>query len=296
MSYYETYHRARVLAVRVLGPHLVRVRFGGPGLVDFRSSGVPDERLMIVLPHPGEASPPAPVEVAPGRFDYPDEATRPPMRSYTVSSVDPGRGELDIDLVTHGAGVAGTWASGVQPGAEIYLTTATGWFSPPADTAWLLLAADLTGLPALGRILRGLAPGVRAYAFVEVPEVADRQPLPSPAALQVTWLTGGNGVTPGGLVEAVQRFVRPEGPGYVWFAGEAADSRAVRRHVRGTLGWPIARYRSLGYWQRDKERWTARYAEVGPELESVYAQAVAAGHSSTEALELYDEALAEAGL
>ncbi|MCW2809825.1 MAG: putative siderophore-interacting protein, partial [Friedmanniella sp.] len=164
----------------------------------------------------------------------------------------------------------------------------------PAETAWLLLAADLTGLPALARILRGLAPGVTAYAYVEVPELADRQPLPSPATLHLTWRTPQDG--PGRLVADVRGFTPPAGPGYVWFAGEAADSRAVRRHVRGTLGWPVERYRSLGYWQRDKERWDRRYAEVGPGLESVYREAVAAGHSSTEALELYDEALAAAGL
>ena len=111
------------------------------------------------------------------------------------------------------------------------------------------------------------------------------------------WLVGtGNGRAPSGLLAALAGFDPPPGPGYVWFAGEAADSRGVRRHLRREWGWSAERYTTLGYWRRDAERWDARYAEIGPGLEHVYAEAVAAGRSSTEALELYDDALEQAGL
>ena len=43
-----------------------------------------------------------------------------------------------------------------RPGDEVYVTQAMGWYAPPADTAWQLLAGDLTGLPAIGRILESL--------------------------------------------------------------------------------------------------------------------------------------------
>ncbi|HVH23199.1 MAG TPA: hypothetical protein VNA11_12150, partial [Pseudonocardia sp.] len=45
-----------------------------------------------------------------------------------------------------------------------------------------------------------------------------------------------------------------------------------------------------------QEAWLDRYARIGTELEQVYARAVAAGHSSDEALELYDDAVDAAGL
>ena len=88
----------------------------------------------------------------------------------------------------------------------------------------------------------------------------------------------------------------PEGPGYVWFAGEAAESRAVRKYVRRELGWPTERFTILGYWRVEKERWLARYEEVGESLEAVYETAVASGLSEGDALEIYEDALEKAGL
>ena len=88
----------------------------------------------------------------------------------------------------------------------------------------------------------------------------------------------------------------PAGPGYVWFAGEAAESRAVRKYLRRERGWPRRPVRVLGYWRVDQEAWLARYDAARRELEQVYTQAVAAGRPSDEALELYDDALEAAGL
>ena len=53
----------------------------------------------------------------------------------------------------HAGGVAGPWARTAQPGQVVYLTDARGWYAPPDDSAWQLLIADLTGLPALERIV-----------------------------------------------------------------------------------------------------------------------------------------------
>ena len=50
MGYYDVYHRAEVVATRRLTPHLLRVELGGEGLRGWSSSGLPDERLVLVLP------------------------------------------------------------------------------------------------------------------------------------------------------------------------------------------------------------------------------------------------------
>ncbi len=54
----------------------------------------------------------------------------------------------------------------------------------------------------------------------------------------------------------------PRADRYVWLAGEARASRAVRRHLRRELGWPQADFYTCGYWQVDAEKWNARYDEV----------------------------------
>jgi NADPH-dependent ferric siderophore reductase len=293
----DQYFPAEVQRISRLTPNMIRVEFGGPGLSGFTTSGFADERLVVVLPTPGASAPPPPVRDAAGELDYHDPLTRPEMRSYTVRSWDPARGALVVDFVAHIGGVAAAWASTARPGHQVYLTEALGWYSPPADSAWQLLVADMTGLPALGRIVEELPPGARAHVIVEVMAAQDIQQLSSAGDVSYDWRVGrGNGIAPSALVEAVLVFEQPAGPGYVWFAAEAGESRAVRRHVRRTLGWAHERFTILGYWRHRKEEWMARYDAMGGQIEQVYEEAIAAGRSSHDALELYDEALARVGL
>ncbi len=164
--------------------------------------------------------------------------------------------------------------------------------------AWQLLVADLTGLPALERIVEELPaadPGVRDRRGADAGRPAAAPPPPRPSFARCL-VGGGHGRGPSRLLTAIRELDWPEGPGYVWFAGEAAESRAVRKYLRRERNWPRDRSTILGYWRVDQEAWLARYARIGTELEQVYARAVAAGHSSDEALELYDDAVEAAGL
>ncbi len=273
----ETWYRAEVRSRTRLSPHLVRVRLGAPAVPVSGEPGlhelvadVPDERLVLELP----GSPPT-------------------TRSYTVRARDRAAGTLDLHVVLHPGGVVAEWAEHVEPGVQVRLSDPRGWYAPPADASWQLLAADLTGLPALARIAETTAAALPTSAVVEVPEPADAQPLA--ASVDVRWLVGGNGVGASGLPAALMAHELPAGPGYVWFAGEAADARAVRRHLR-ELGWPVRRYRVLGYWRTDQDAWQRRFTASAPGLEHVYTEAVARGLTSEEALELYDDALADLGL
>ena len=297
MAYYDVYHRAEVLAAQRITPHLVRVELGGDGLRTWESSGVPDERLVLVLPVPGEREAAGPTTMPDGTQDYPDLDDQPPMRSYTVRSWDAETGRMVVELVVHPGGIASRWAQDARPGDVVYVTAAMGWYRPPADAGWQLLVADLAGLPALARAVEELPAGARAYAVVEVPTEADRLEVTGAGDVTWTWLVGsGNDAGPSRLPEAVAGFATPEGPGYVWFAGEASASRAVRKHLRNERGLPVSHCTLLGYWRLDSERWDARYAQVAPTLEAVYTDAVAAGATSEDALVLYDEALERIGL
>jgi len=294
VGYYSDYYRADVHEVVALTPNMIRIVFGGDDLRRFVSSGDPDERLVVVLPRAGEREAPVPVRQDDGTLDYPAD-NEPEMRSYTVRRV--GSGELVIDFVRHEGGAAATWAIQARPGDVVYLSPAGGWYKPPADTTWQLLMADMTALPALGRILEELPAEQRAVVLAEVTEPSDSQQIDSPADTTYTWLSGsGNGHGPSRLLRALQELELPEGPGSIWFAGEAAESRAVRKHVRRELGWPTDRFTIIGYWRVEKERWMARYEEVGESLEKVYESAVASGLSEGDALEIYEEALERAGL
>ncbi|WP_018180673.1 siderophore-interacting protein [Jongsikchunia kroppenstedtii] len=151
-------------------------------------------------------------------------------------------------------------------------------------------------MPALARIIEELPAAVPAVAVVEVSDEDDLGYLPVRDNVSVVRAVGGNGAGPSTLADliAAQRF--PDGDGYLWFAGEAAQSRAVRKWLRGELGWASAQFDIVGYWRQGSEEWDQRFAEVGQDMLAVYRQALADGKSQKDALEEYDNALERAGL
>lgn len=300
MGYYDDYYRALVRDVVALTPNMIRIVLGGGDLRRFAGSGDPDERLVVAPPRVGEHEPAGPIRQDDGSLDFADEDQ--PVRSYTVRRFDPAGPELVIDVVRHAGGAVAGWASGAVIGDVVYLSPARGWYDPPAGTAWQLLLADMTGLPALARIVEELPAGQRAIVLAEVPADGDRGYADagygrSRAGVDWHWLVGsGNGLGPSRLLAALRGLELPTDPGYLWFAGEATESRAVRKHLRRDLGWPSRRSTVIGYWRANDQAWLARYRQVGDALEQTYADALASGLSEGEALAVYDEALERAGL
>lgn len=277
--------RAEVVSVHRLTPVMTRVVLGGPGLADFRSTGVGDEFVRMFLPEPGRTEPVLPLATATG-WDYPDGVEPGPIRNYTIRAVDPGAGTVTIDMVLHDGGVAATWARTAQPGDVVGLNTPDGLYAPPPDLAWQLIVADAAGLPAAARLLEQTPPGVRTRAVLEVPTAADRQDIPVHDGVDVCWVYGGNGHRASCLEQVVRSENRLPGSGYVWVAGETRAMRGVRRYLRHELKLPCTAYKVVGYWTVDNEAWMARY-EALPETTRQELLAMWDGDRDTE--EIQDE-------
>ena len=152
-------------------------------------------------------------------------------------------------------------------------------------------------MPAAARIVEELAPDNEAIAIVEVAEDADLEYLPHRTNVTVIATVGtGNGDGESVLAQLVAAQPLPAGRGYCWFAGEAGQSRAVRKYLRGQHHWDAAQFDILGYWRRDSEAWDKRYAPVASDLFAVYEKALADGKSDKLASEEFDDALEQAGL
>ena len=215
-------------------------------------------------------------------------------RNYSVRHHDGDRITLDFVLHSHGPGT--TWASTTSPGDRVGLDHARSWYQPEPTTQWQLLVSDLSGLPATARIVEELPPDAAATLIIEVAAAEDLDYLPAHQGLTVIPSIGtGNGDGPSTLAEKVRDLTMPDGLGYCWFAGEAAESRAVRKYLRG-LGWTIDQYDITGYWRADSETWDTRFSEVQDEVLSVYERALTAGKSDKVALEEFDEACERIGL
>ncbi len=249
----RTPFQALVLDRTVLGAHLVRLRLEVP--VELVSTGVPDEWVALTVP---------------GQFQ---------TRYYTVRSlVDE---VLTVDVVVHEAGLVTEWAQTECVGARVGLSAPKGSFDLPHDARWLVLAGDLTALPALARITETLT-DLPVQVHAEVPD----GPMPDyfgPAADAVTWHDSPPGDSR--LADIVRDHPWPEGPGYFWMAGESAQMREIRRHARHDLGWDTRHYDVMGYWSGSRGR-QARQLDPGP----IYAKGKAMGRSDEEIWVDYDAA------
>lgn len=242
-------HSATVLRREWLSSHLVRLVLGGPGLAGFRSTGVPDEWVALVVP---------------GQFQ---------ARYYTVRYL--ADGELVLDVVIHDEGLVTEWAHGECVGDQVTVSDPRGSFVVPLDAAWLVLVGDLTALPAIARIREAATLPVRSWV-----ESADG---PVAGYVETEWL-----VPPAegsGLAAFVAGLDWPEGNGYFWMAGESAQMREIRRHVRRELGWAPARHDLMGYWSNARGR-QVRAIDPGP----IYRRGKALGLSDEQIWDEYDEA------
>lgn len=241
---------AVVVERRVLSEHLVRLVLEvGDGLV---TTGVPDEWVALTVP---------------GQFQ---------TRYYTVRSLRVH--ELVLDVVVHDEGLVTRWAQTDCVGEVVGLSAPRGSFSLPADATWVVLAGDLTALPAMARIAESVDLPLRVHA--EVPD----GPVPDylgETSATTTWHHAASGDS--ALAEIIRGLDWPEGVGYFWMAGESAQMRDVRRHVRRELGWDTRHHEAMGYWSGSRGR-QARRIDPAP----VYAQGKAAGRSDEQIWADYD--------
>jgi NADPH-dependent ferric siderophore reductase len=215
-------------------------------------------------------------------------------RNYSVRAQRGAR--IDVDVVLHATGPGTTWARQARPGDRVGLDHARSWYRPPADTDWQLLITDLSGLPACARIIEELPAATPTMVIAEVLAHDDLHYLPAHPNVTVIPSVGtGNGHRASVLATRTRELTLPAGPGYCWFAGEAAESRAVRKYLR-SLGWGIDRFDVTGYWRVDSATWDAKFALVSDDVVAVYERALAAGKSDKVAFEEFDDALERAGL
>lgn len=270
-------HLVEVQAVTRLSPSLVRVEVGGAGLDGFVPSGVPDEGCVFHFPSGPDGEPDPEV----GRW-------------YTVRRFDATGRRLTVDLVVHEGGAGGEWAAVARVGDRLRITRRNSWFGRPEGARWQVLVGDVTALPAIGRIVEESAAAVPTTVLVEVPDPADAQALDG---AEVTWVHRPRLGTEGSGMEALVRSIElPEGPGYVYVAGEASATRAVRRYLRHEVGMPTGSYGVIGYWRVDAERWNHRFAESGVDTVALYRAAEAAGSDPEEVRDIYERKLADVGL
>ncbi|MGV8960040.1 MAG: siderophore-interacting protein [Stenotrophomonas sp.] len=251
------HHTARMRPLQVLHserltPNMQRIVLGGEALAGFDSPAADDHVTLFfpnsdgtfVLPELTTAGPRWPDGVAPS-----------PARDFTPRAYDAQAGELVIDFVLHGDGVAAIWAANAQPGDALMVAGPRGSHLLADSYDAYVLIGDETALPAIARHLEMLPEHAQAEVFIEVPDADDRQPLPSAAQVRVSWLerNGFDAASSTLLEDALVDFEEPDGDAFYWIACESRRARMMRKFIEGHLGVPKDWIRATGYWKAHPE-------------------------------------------
>ena len=215
-----------VTRVERLTPHMIRVTLWGPDMDDFVSAA-PDDHIKLF---------------------FPGEADQPEMRDYTPRRFD-ADGFLVLDFVDHEAGPAADWARAALPGDRLQIGGPRGSAVVEGDIAAWLLIGDETALPAIGRRIEELAPGVPVTSIVAVPGAADEQVFESEAVHRAVWLHRPleQATDPAPYLEALRGVELAPGT-FVWIAAEAGVARAIRDYLTAERGLPLPWLKAAGYW------------------------------------------------
>ena len=165
-------------------------------------------------------------------------------RRYTIRHARPDTGEIDLDILLHGAGPGSTWGADAAPGDEVEFQGPRGKLElRPAP--WHLLCGDESALPAIAAIADALPDGEAAIAVVEVGDPGDELPV----AADTHWVHR-SAASPGGaelLTAALERLELPSGAGRGYLMGETRAMVALRAVLEGR-GLPHDALFVKGYW------------------------------------------------
>ena len=170
-----------------------------------------------------------------------------PRRHYTIRGLRDGL--LDIDFVLHGHGPAAAWARDAQPGAAIEAMGPRGRTHLAESADWHLFVGDETCIPAIFAIIETLPAGARAFAFLEIETLDERQDVSTAADLKLEWVVRGGPARPNTLLlDQLKAFRPPPGAGHAYLLGETSGVRA-ERHFLIEQGWRREQTTAEGYWR-----------------------------------------------
>lgn len=263
-----TNHEVMVTGVEDFTATYRRIHFSGPELLAQLDEVFPTLWTRLWFPHPEKGE------------------SHLSQRGYTFVAVDLEAGTFSLDFVLHGdlgedastgpagsgPGAAGSgsgtadigpgarWAARARPGMRIEAALTPARIDLPDDTSHLLLAGDLTALPAINSWCEAV-PAEVAVTVAIVAEPEEVAGLPVSAHPNSTWdwvnPESSAEVEPklraGRSLAAHLRRLDLDAQGlYVWAAGERGLVKDVRRIVKGELGLGRSQQFSQFYWFSDK--------------------------------------------
>lgn len=227
-------HPVTVTGVHDCTPWYRRITFVAPELVADLEV-FPTLWLRLWVPHPAKG---------PGQVS---------QRAYTLLDVDRDAGTFALEFVLHEtAGPAGDWAGRARIGEVLEAAVTPARPRLPEGTSQVLLAGDVTALPAINGWLESLPESVPVTVLME-DEHDDVASLPRTRRPGATWQwIAPEAVRGAALARTMTDLTRPEDGRYAWAAGEKTLVKLLRPVLRDHLGLDRAHHLTQFYWMEGK--------------------------------------------
>ncbi|HEX6240174.1 MAG TPA: siderophore-interacting protein [Polyangiales bacterium] len=258
-----------VLDTQRLSPGLLRISFGGPALAGF-GPGWPAAHIKLFFPRAHQSVPQLPRLSPEGRPIWPEPPDSPAVRTYSLRRHDPARHTVEVDFVLHDpGGPASEWALRARPGMQIGIAGPGGPRPLLPRAPWVLMAGDLSALPAISALLETMHPETRGQVWIQLDDQRDRQPLTPPPGVQLFWLIAPPAAATAELREALRaQALSPQAR--FWLAGENAQVVALRDDILARAPEARSRMYAVPYWKRREaeEQYHAERHRVMDELDA----------------------------
>ena len=232
-----------------LNPRLVRVTFTGPEL-DGLIVGEPGASIRLLLPSRDASELVIPTWRG-NEFLLPGDV-KPAIRTFTPSLMDGTMGELELDIVLHGPGVASEWAAHVRVGDLAAVSGPGRGYTINSNASDYLIGGDESAIPAIRQLLVAMPTSIPARVGIEVASLGARVELVHADHVTIDWLTTIQSAPPGTALADAAIGAPIARDTHVWIAGEAAAVQRVRRHLFAEREFARAQATIRGYWKHGR--------------------------------------------
>lgn len=225
-------------------PGLIRVTLEGVDVEALTKDGI---HMRLMMPAQRGRKPVWPVINENGATVWPQGDDTLHTRYVTIRAIRPDAREVDVDIAHHAGGLISDWAALEGDDQEV------GVMGPAGDprlehTENVVLAADVTGLPAIARLIESVQGQVSGHLFVAAPSQQALEDYLPRSSLKMT------AIDPARFTDEVADHIRnctTDPVSYGWFAGEFKGAQAVRRVFKDSFGLAKKTQLSVAYWKQD---------------------------------------------
>ncbi len=184
-----------------------------------------------------------------GTTAWPRKENRLHVRYFTVRHIRSAGREVDIDIVDHPGGRLYEWAIQAKTGDRVGLMGPVGLETADLQEP-VLMAGDMTALPAMARMIENMPPAMKGVAFLAFPEGGKLEDYfqVSERAIDIQLIDRDK--FDGQILDKMKRMREQSDFKTAWFGGEHSTAKVMEAYFQHDCGFEADQYSCSTYWRR----------------------------------------------